>query len=229
MSENFYLIPFGIICFFLLLLIYLATQYLRDKIFHSKKNVLKILILIEYVLIVYVLYSSISLPYQLNEKDLFGKLSISRVMFHDSIYKGLIIIFILISLTSFNSIKLSLRESIKSYTLFLVISIFTVLLLYQINHYFFSLEKTYADGSIYHVDTKLKQINEIFICVIPSLIWLYFMSRFKKSEIGMFKKYVYNRLPIAIWYVVFSIIVIKPFLLSKSVINQLLNELGAYG
>jgi hypothetical protein len=55
------------------------------------------------------------------------------------------------------------------------------------------------------------------------------MSRFKKSEIGMFKKYVYNRLPIAIWYVVFSIIVIKPFLLSKSVINQLLNELGAYG
>lgn len=228
-AENLYLIPVGVLCFALLFLFYVVTQYVRHKIAHSNAYINSTLILTEYLLFGYIIFSAIYLPYQLNTNSLVGKLSISRVMFNENSYYILFITFILISFTSFNSTKVSLKENAKYFLFFTVISSLAVLILYQFNHYIFSIEKINSDGLLYYADTKQKQLNEIFIAVLPTLIWLYFVSKFKTTRTSLLKSWLFDYLPIIIWFLIFCFMVINPFLLSKEAINSLLNTLGAFG
>lgn len=230
-NQILHLTIIGFFSIALLSLLYITTLYLRKKIAYSNGYILNTLVVIEYVLIAYLIYSIYILPYQLRDNSPFlRELSISRVMFKPIIYIILFVLLFLISLTSFGTITKTVVQRAKILTGFAILTLLTTFILFQVNEFFFAIPTINEEnGLTYCMETKEQHLNEIFICAIPSVIWLYLLSNFQNNQTTIFKRFFYNYFPILLWYMIFTIIILKPYLITFEEQEKLLNELGAFG
>jgi hypothetical protein len=215
----------------MLSILYITTLYLRKKIAYSNGYILNTLVFIEYVLIAYLIYSIYILPYQLrNNSPFLRELSISRVMFNPIIYIILFVLLFLISLSTFGTITKTVVQRAKILTGYTILTLLTTFILFQVNEYFFAIPSiNEITGLKYFRETKEQQLNEIFICAIPSFIWLYLLSHFKNNQTTIYKRYLYNYFPVLLWYIIFIIIILKPYLITLEEQEKLLEKLGAFG
>lgn len=209
-----------------LFFLFRLTMLVRSVLFHSSQKVLTFLVAVEYILLGYCLFGIHYPSYQLSRDSLYHKLCTNRVMFDDSLYSILIITFLLISITAFNTTKETFKQSVRSYVLFFVLSIVVVVILFLANDYIYQEVKKHFQFS----GNYAKHLIENIIFSIPGLLWVYFLSRFKnRVSFSICQKLIYNYLPVVLLYLLIAFTLIKPFLINKRETEHLLNVLGAYG
>lgn len=226
MNEYISIIIIGIGALVALFCLFELIVLVRNALFRFSLRVLQFIVAIEYILLGYCFYSVLFPVYQLSRNSLFHKISTNKVMFEDSVYSVIILTFLLVSITAFNTSKTTFKQSLRAYVLFTVLSIVVVTVLNWVNDSVYASlkESTQQNGAF------SKQMSTNFIFSIAGLLWLYFLSRFKsRALLSRIEQCLYNYLPITLLYLLLAITIVKPFIINKKETEHLLNVLGAYG